>query len=150
MLNTIYNVLWHRLQALVISSLARTNIVISSTYIVTHRDTSWTGLACWRSIFNMFKIVGDILRQRDVAVLCSRYIVLSTCCSCCALDDLAERFSLRGIIRFHSNYLFLTLWCHWMQLPNSVLFRRSLLKQYIDFSWAIIAWIHSFSFGIII
>ena len=38
MLNTIYNVLWHRLQALVISSLARTNLVISSTYIVTHPE----------------------------------------------------------------------------------------------------------------
>ena len=34
-------------------------------------------------------------------------------------------------IRFHSNYLFLTLWCHWLHLPNSILFRRSLLKQYI-------------------
>ena len=52
-------------------------------------------------MFNMFKIVGDILRQRDVAVLCSRYIVLSTCCSCCALDDLAERFLLRGIHDVH-------------------------------------------------
>ena len=35
------------------------------------------------------------------------------------------------LIRFHSNYLFLTLWCHWLQLPNSILFRGSLLKQYI-------------------
>ena len=79
MLNTIYNVLWHRLQALVISSLARTNIVISSTYIVTHRDTSRhilnrsSLLPISRQMFTMFKIFGDILRQRDVAVL-------SPCC----------------------------------------------------------------------